>query len=184
MIPGVGDVSRRLWRVWQRNFTVYRKTWRIGFLPPLLERSGTAPVGSITALYTVLVEADDMNEPVADAVRSILDGHIVLEREIAERGRYPAVNVLRSVSRTMPGCNGPQETALIGRARRLLSVYDNMAEMIRLGAYRHGSDADVDEAIRLQPALERFLAQHKSERTGLEDGFAELAALLGPAPGR
>ena len=154
-------------------------------LPKLLERAGPGTgAGGITGLFTVLVEGDDHNEPVADAVRSILDGHIVLEREIAERGRYPAVNVLRSVSRTMPGCNGPQETALIGRARRLLSVYDNMAEMIRLGAYRHGSDADVDEAIRLQPALERFLAQHKSERTGLEDGFAELAALLGPAPGR
>jgi flagellum-specific ATP synthase len=92
----------------------------------------------------VLVEGDDHNEPVADAVRGILDGHIVLERAIAERGRFPAVNVLKSISRTMPGCNRPEEQVLVTEARRTLAVYENMAELIRLGAYKAGSDPEVD----------------------------------------
>ena len=109
-------------------------------LPRLLERAGpgAAGQGSITGLFTVLVEGDDHNEPIADAVRSILDGHVVLDRAIAERGRYPAINVLKSVSRSLPGCNSAEENALIGRARRLLAVYEDMAELIRLGAYRSG----------------------------------------------
>jgi len=154
-------------------------------LPKLLERAGPGVgAGSITGLFTVLVEGDDHNEPVADAVRSILDGHIVLERAIAERGRYPAVNVLRSISRTMPACNGEDEARLIARARRLMSVYDNMAELIRLGAYRRGSDPETDLAIELRPALEEFLAQRKGERSAIEDGFAALAGILGPDDGR
>ena len=154
-------------------------------LPRLLERAGPGPVGSgsITGLFTVLVEGDDHNEPISDAVRGILDGHVVLERTIGERGRYPAINILRSVSRTMPGCNSPQENELVTHARRLLAAYDNMAEMIRLGAYRRGSDPTVDEAIHYQPALETFLKQGKKERTSLADGYAELAKILGrPAP--
>jgi len=154
-------------------------------LPRLLERAGPGPVGSgsITGLFTVLVEGDDHNEPISDAVRGILDGHIVLERTIGERGRYPAINILRSVSRTMPGCNSPQENELVAHARRLLAAYDNMAEMIRLGAYRRGSDPAVDEAIHYQPALEAFLKQGKKERSRLADGYAELARILGrPAP--
>jgi flagellum-specific ATP synthase len=150
-------------------------------LPRLLERAGPGPVGTgaITGLFTVLVEGDDHNEPISDAVRGILDGHIVLERAIGERGRYPAVNILRSVSRTMPACNTPQENELVAHARRLMSAYDNMAEMIRLGAYRRGSDPDVDEAIRFQPALEAFLRQGKTERSSLATGYAELAKILG-----
>ncbi len=153
-------------------------------LPKLLERAGPgANDGCITGLFSVLVEGDDHNEPIADAVRGILDGHIVLERKIAERGRYPAINVLRSLSRTMPGCNSPSENALVIRARTLLSTYEDMAEMIRLGAYRPGSDPRVDEAIKYQPELEAFLAQHKKERTDLASGYARLAAILGmPAP--
>jgi flagellum-specific ATP synthase len=150
-------------------------------LPRLLERAGPGPhgAGSITGLFTVLVEGDDHNEPIADAVRGILDGHIVLERQIAERGRYPAINILRSVSRTMPGCNSEDENAIVGRARQLMSAYDNMAEMIRLGAYRRGSDPDVDEAIHYQPALEAFCKQGKREEARLEDGYAQLAEILG-----
>lgn len=153
-------------------------------LPRLLERAGPGTGrGTITGLFTVLVEGDDHNEPVADAVRGILDGHIVLERRIAERGRFPAVNVLRSVSRTMPGCNSNEENELIGRARRLLATYENMEELIRLGAYRKGSDPEVDEAIRLNAPLEAFLAQHKDEVCRLDETYAGLAAILNGSAG-
>ncbi len=152
-------------------------------LPRLLERAGpgAADQGSITGLFTVLVEGDDHNEPIADAVRSILDGHVVLDRTIAERGRYPAINVLRSVSRSLPGCNAPEENALIGRARRLLAIYEDMAELIRLGAYRKGTDPEVDEAVRLYPRLEAFLAQGKDERSTLAEAYAALAEILSGA---
>jgi flagellum-specific ATP synthase len=148
-------------------------------LPRLLERAGPGiGDGNITGLFTVLVDGDDHNEPIADAVRGILDGHIVMERAIGERGRYPAINILRSVSRTMPGCNTDTENALVGRARRLLSAYNDMAEMIRLGAYRRGSDPLVDEAIEYNPAIEEFLKQGKRERTDMEAGYAKLAEIL------
>jgi flagellum-specific ATP synthase len=149
-------------------------------LPRLLERAGPGGPGqgSITGLFTVLVDGDDHNEPIADAVRGILDGHVVLDRAIAERGRYPAINILRSVSRTMPGCNTKEENDLIGRARRLLAVYDDMAELIRLGAYRRGSDPAVDEAIHYFPSLEKFLGQSKQEATDLPTCYAMLAEIL------
>jgi len=149
-------------------------------LPKLLERAGPGEggVGSITGLFTVLVEGDDMNEPISDAVRGILDGHVVLDRAIAERGRYPAINILRSVSRTMPGCNSVEENALVGRARRLMASYEDMAELIRLGAYRAGSNPEVDEAIRYSAPLEQFLAQAKGEATDLASGYATLEQIL------
>jgi flagellum-specific ATP synthase len=154
-------------------------------LPRLLERAGPGRPGqgSITGLFTVLVEGDDHNEPIADAVRSILDGHIVLDRAVAERGRYPAINVLKSVSRSLPGCNSAEENAIIGRARRLLAVYDDMAELIRLGAYRQGSDPEVDQAIRLYPKLEAFLDQAKDEQSTLAESYAVLAQILSDVPG-
>lgn len=150
-------------------------------LPKLLERAGpgTQAQGSITGLFTVLVEGDDTNEPISDAVRGILDGHIVLDRAIAERGRYPAINVLRSISRTMPDCNTAQENALVQVARGLLSTYDDMAEMIRLGAYRKGSDPKVDQAIQYNEALENYLRQAKDETTLLDEGYEQLANILG-----
>ncbi|MEQ8707438.1 MAG: flagellar protein export ATPase FliI [Rhodospirillales bacterium] len=149
-------------------------------LPKLLERAGPGiDRGSITGLFTVLVEGDDHNEPISDAVRGILDGHIVLDREIAERGRYPAVNVLRSVSRTMPACNSEEETALVSRARRLMATYDDMAELIRLGAYRKGSDPGIDEAIHYHEPLEEFMTQQKGEATDLATGYQRLAEILG-----
>ena len=126
----------------------------------------------------MLVEGDDHNEPIADAVRGILDGHVVLDRSIAERGRYPPVNVLRSVSRTMPACNTERENAVVDRARRLIAVYEDMAELIRLGAYRRGSDPAVDEAIRYYPNLEEFLRQQKPERTTLDEGYALLEQVI------
>ena len=149
-------------------------------LPKLLERAGPGvDAGSITGLFTVLVEGDDHNEPIADAVRGILDGHIVLERAVAERNRYPAINLLRSVSRTLPDCNGAAENALVDRARGLLSTYENMAELIRIGAYKQGSDPGVDEAIHYFADLEAFLGQKKEERSRLAEGYAQLARLLG-----
>jgi len=148
-------------------------------LPRLLERAGPgAGQGSITGLFTVLVDADDHNEPIADAVRGILDGHIVLDRSIADRGRYPAVNILRSVSRTMPACNNDEENALVRRARSLLATYEDMAELIRLGAYRRGTDPAVDEAIHYYPLLDSFLSQLKSDATTLPDCYARLAEVL------
>lgn len=154
-------------------------------LPKLLERAGPGVGrGTITGLFTVLVEGDDHNEPVADAVRGILDGHIVMERQIAERGRYPAINVLKSVSRTMPGCNSEEENALISKAKQYLSVYDDMAEMIRLGAYRRGSDPLVDEAIHFFPLLEQFMNQRKNERTSLADCYQMLSDILRQQPVR
>ncbi|HTQ12282.1 MAG TPA: flagellar protein export ATPase FliI [Rhizomicrobium sp.] len=156
-------------------------------LPRLLERAGpgeAGTTGSITGLFTVLVEGDDMNEPVADAVRGILDGHIVLERNIAERGRFPAINVLKSVSRAMPGCNDGREQAIVAAARAPLSVYEDMAELIRLGAYKTGTNPEVDAAIALHPKLEAFLAQKKDERATLGDGYAALEKIVAVGKGR
>jgi flagellum-specific ATP synthase len=148
-------------------------------LPKLAERAGPGTgEGSITALFTVLVEGDDHNEPIADALRATLDGHIVLDRAIAERGRFPAINVLRSVSRMMPACNSKEENLLVMRARRLLARYEDMAEMIRLGAYRPGTDPEVDEAIKYFPALEKFLSQESHESSDLAAGYAALAAIF------
>ena len=149
-------------------------------LPRLLERAGPGLVnsGSVTGLFTVLVEGDDHNEPIADAVRGILDGHIVMERAIAERGRYPAVNVLRSISRTMPGCVPVSVRPTLSRARELMSVFSDMEELIRLGAYRKGSDPKVDRAIAINPALEAFLSQQREERTSIADGYNMLATIV------
>jgi flagellum-specific ATP synthase len=149
-------------------------------LPRLLERAGPGTgEGAISALFTVLVEGDDHNEPVADAVRGILDGHIVMERAIAERGRYPAINILRSVSRTMPRACDPVFLPTVRRARKVLSTFADMEELIRLGAYRAGSSAEVDEAVALMPALETFLGQGKEEATSIGDGYARLAEIVG-----
>lgn len=149
-------------------------------LPRLLERAGPGLVnsGSVTGLFTVLVEGDDHNEPIADAVRGILDGHIVMERGIAERGRYPAVNVLRSISRTMPGCVPVSFRPVLQQAREYLSVFADMEELIRLGAYRKGSDPKVDRAIAINPALEAFLSQQREERTSIADGYQMLEAIV------
>ncbi len=148
-------------------------------LPRLLERAGPgAGNGTITGLFTVLVDGDDHNEPVADAVRSILDGHIVLDRSIAERNRYPAINILRSVSRTMPDCDTKEEYALVAKARKYISAYEDMAELIRLGAYKKGSNREVDEAIFYYPKIEEFLAQGKQERFTLPECYDLLGKIL------
>ena len=152
-------------------------------LPRLLERAGTGTgEGTITGIFTVLVEGDDHNEPIADAVRAILDGHVVMERAIAERGRYPAINVLRSVSRSMPRSADPAYLEVLARARQVMATYADMEELIRLGAYRPGSSPEVDEAIRLNAPLEDFLRQGKEESTSLSEGYQRLAQIVaGPA---
>jgi flagellum-specific ATP synthase len=156
-------------------------------LPRLLERAGPGvegSTGSITGLFTVLVEGDDHNEPISDAVRGILDVHIVLDRAIAERGRFPAINVLRSVSRTMPACNTDEQQSLVLRARAPMTIFEDMADLIRLGAYRPGTNPEVDNAMALNPPLEAFLAQKKDEKVGLSESYEALSAILGGDKGR
>jgi flagellum-specific ATP synthase len=151
-------------------------------LPRLLERAGPGvEQGTITGLFTVLVEGDDHNEPVADAVRAILDGHVVMERGIAERGRYPAINILKSVSRTMPRAADSHYLPVINRARQVMATYADMEELIRLGAYRAGSSAEVDEAIALHGPLEEFLSQGKDETSTLSEGYRHLQQILADA---
>ncbi len=155
-------------------------------LPRLLERAGPGPMradgsaGQITALFTVLVEGDDHDEPVADAVRGILDGHVVLDRRIGEGGRYPAVDVLRSLSRAAAGCLDPGQTALLRQARAMLSLHAEMADMVRLGAARPGSDPALDAALLAVPRIEAALTQDRHERTDIGESFAVLGrAVLG-----
>jgi len=149
-------------------------------LPRLLERAGPGlpGQGSITGLFTVLVDGDDHNEPVADAVRGILDGHVVITRRIAERGRYPAIDLLKSVSRTLPHCQTADQNRIRLAARGVLSTFGDMEEMVRLGAYKAGSSAEVDAAIRLAPDIEGLLKQGKGDRGSAEGAFATLAAML------
>lgn len=154
-------------------------------LPRLLERAGPGPVrpdggaGHITGLFTVLVEGDDHNEPVADAVRGILDGHIVMDRKIAEAGRYPAIDVLRSLSRVAASCLDQAQTDKVRRVRSILALHGEMMDMVRLGAYRTGSDAAVDEALRLAPVIEDLLCQSPGDISGFSDAFRRLGEALG-----
>lgn len=152
-----------------------------GELARLLERAGPGGPGqgSITGLFAVLVEGDDVNEPISDAVRGIVDGHIVMERAIADRGRFPAINVLKSVSRSMPKALSDERNAILRKAKQIVSSYEDMAELIRLGAYRKGSDPKVDEAIKLYPQIEEFLTQNKDDNTSIDDSFKRLAKILG-----
>ncbi|WP_370303146.1 flagellar protein export ATPase FliI [Pseudooceanicola sp.] len=152
-------------------------------LPQLMERAGPGPegAGDITAIYTVLVDGGDMNEPVADSVRGIMDGHVVLDRHIAERGRFPAVDLYKSVSRMLPDCHTAAEFAVFQAARRTLAKYADMEELIRIGAYRTGADAEVDAAIRFFGPAEAFLNQRKHEAMGSDETFARIYQLLGEA---
>jgi flagellum-specific ATP synthase len=148
-------------------------------LPRLLERGGVNTAGgSLTALYTVLVEGDDVNEPISDSVRSILDGHIVLSRDIAHRGRYPAIDIPRSISRLASTLVTASERAVIADAVKLLATYETSRDLIEVGAYRAGTTPAVDRAIELVPALEQFLAQQPDEREPRAAAFARLESLL------
>ena len=148
-------------------------------LPKLLERTGTNPLGSITAFYTVLVDGDDMNEPIADTVRGILDGHFVMDRSLANKGQYPAVNVLKSVSRLMNHIVGKEHVRNAERLRELLSKYIENEDLINIGAYKKGSSQDIDEAIRKYPEIISFLKQGTGEAVTKEESVEQLINLIG-----
>lgn len=147
-------------------------------LPRLLERAGQSAQGSITAFYTVLVDGDDLNEPVSDAVRSILDGHIVLGRALAERGHYPPVDPRRSLSRLMTHVADAGHQADAAELRRLWSIYEDSADLIRIGAYTAGANAEIDRAVAARPAIEAFLRQGGEERSTLAETVAALNAMV------
>jgi len=138
-------------------------------LPKLLERVGCGEKGSITGLYTVLVDGDDFNEPISDAARGILDGHIVLSRDLANRNHYPAIDVLNSVSRLMPDIVMPEHYRAAARVKALMAAYTEARDLINIGAYRRGSNAEVDEAIEKMPRINSFLQQAVNEMTDYDD---------------
>ena len=146
-------------------------------LPRLLERAGTSPTGSITGLYTVLVDGDDMNEPIADAVRSILDGHVVLSRSLAHTGHYPAIDVLQSVSRLIGEITTDEVRDAGTRLRSALAAYREKEDLISIGAYQRGTDPVLDAAITLRPRIDAFLRQQVHQPSTLQDADAELLAL-------
>ncbi|QDP40176.1 flagellar protein export ATPase FliI [Radiobacillus deserti] len=147
-------------------------------LPKLLERTGTSKAGTITAFYTVLVDGDDMNEPIADTTRGILDGHFVLDRKLAEQGRFPALNVLKSISRVMPQIAGPEQMQLAQRIRTLLATYEDNYELIQIGAYKKGSSREVDEAIHYYPRIIEFLKQGTEEVVTIEEAYEQMMELV------
>ena len=153
-----------------------------GMMPRLLERCGPLEAGgSITGLYTVLVEGDDLRDPIADTARAILDGHVVLSRKLAARGHYPAVDVLSSVSRVMPDVVDDPHMEDAARVRRLMSIYEDASEMINIGAYRPGSNPAVDHAIEMMPLVDRFLRQDRRESpcfSESREALAKLASLI------
>ena len=148
-------------------------------LPKLLERSGTSQRGSITGFYTVLVDGDDMDEPVSDTVRGILDGHIVLNRKLAQAYHFPAIDVLASISRLSKRVTGPQTQKAVAAIRRSMAAYAQSEDMITVGAYQKGSNAEVDAAIELHPAIENFLMQEEAEKTTIEKTLTDFGKLAG-----
>lgn len=138
-------------------------------MPKLLERSGTSEKGSITGLYTVLVDGDDMNEPIADTARGILDGHIVLSRKLAHRNHYPAIDVLASISRVMNDIVDDNHKKIASELRKNLAVYTDAEDLINVGAYVKGSNPDIDKAINLYPGINEFLTQETNERFSFKE---------------
>lgn len=152
-------------------------------MPKLLERSGTSDKGSITGIYTILVDGDDMDEPISDTVRGILDGHIVLSRRLAQRYHYPAVDPLKSVSRLVGAVTGPVTQKVMGYVRKMMAVYEENEDMITIGAYVKGSNPGVDEAIAKHGQIEEFLQQGVDEKAPIADTLKRLSAIAGiPIP--
>lgn len=147
------------------------------FLPKLFERAGMGAKGSITAIYTVLVEGDDMDEPVADAVRSILDGHIVLSRALAHRNHFPAIDVLRSVSRCMPDVTQDAHREASGKLLKSMAIYKESEDLVNLGAYAKGANPELDQAIAIYPELQKFLVQAVAEKSEFAAGLDRMRGL-------
>ncbi len=147
-------------------------------LPKLMERAGQSDKGSITALYTVLVEGDDMTEPIADETRSILDGHIILSRKLASANHYPAIDVLASVSRVMSAIVPKEHIKAAGKFRNMLAKYQEVELLLRIGEYKKGSDAAVDEAIAKMPRLNQFLQQGLNEKSSYDETVERMIALV------
>jgi len=147
-------------------------------LSHLIERAGNSSRGSITAIYTILVEADDNNEPISDAVRGFLDGHIVLSKSLADSGRYPAIDVLRSLSRLQHQLLEPQQISVVTEVRKWMAIYDEHRELIQIGAYRSGSNAQIDRAIALKPVIDAFLQQQRNQIVQWNDAWQELSNLI------
>lgn len=148
-------------------------------LPKLLERSGTSDKGSITGVYTILVDGDDMDEPIADTVRGILDGHVVLTRRLAERYHYPAIDILKSISRLSQAVTGPVTQKAMGIIRRLIATYEESEDMINIGAYVKGSNPAIDEAISKRKDIEEFLIQAVDEQTTTVEMLRRLGDIAG-----
>jgi len=138
-------------------------------LPRLLERSGTNKFGTITALYTVLVDSDDMNEPIADAVRGILDGHIVLDRKLAHKGHYPAIDILSSISRLMNDIVSKEQIKAAEMFKKYLATYREAEDLINIGAYQKGSNQLIDKALEYMPMIDEFTKQETDEISNLEE---------------
>lgn len=147
-------------------------------LARLVERSGNFRTGSITAFYTVLMEGDDQQDPLVDAVRSLLDGHLVLSRTLAAEGWYPPIDVLDSISRLMPAVTTEEHREQAALVRRLLAVYARSADLVRIGAYKPGADADLDRALRARTAMRAFMTQNTLEAPGLAHSVSQLADLV------
>jgi flagellum-specific ATP synthase len=148
-------------------------------MPRILERCGTSDRGTITGFYTVLVDGDDMDEPIADTVRGILDGHMVLSRSLAQRAHYPAIDILQSISRLFPVVSGPVSRKAVSRIRRLMAAWEEAHELIEVGAYHSGSNPEVDEAIALRPKIEEFLIQDMEEPSPMNETLDKIASLAG-----
>jgi flagellum-specific ATP synthase len=148
-------------------------------LPKLLERSGTSPKGTVTGFYSVLVEGDDLDEPISDAVRGILDGHVVLTRNLAQKNHYPAVDILQSVSRLAEKVTGPNIKKAAGSLRRMLATYREAEDLINVGAYVEGSNAEIDEAVAKMPEINEFLVQAIDEKHPIEETYRRLGEIVG-----
>ncbi len=185
------SVTRVAWAMREVGLAIGEPPTRSGYtpsvfaaLPRLMERAGMSQTGSITGFYAVLVEADNMDDPVADTVRGILDGHIILSRRLASQGHYPPIDIVASISRVMPQVVPEEQVRRAEEVRELLSAYAEAEDLINLGAYEHGSNPRIDRAIALRDELLRFLQQHMNEATPLEESWRRLAQLLAQSPTR
>jgi FliI/YscN family ATPase len=147
-------------------------------LPRLVERAGRSALGTITAFFTVLVEGDDHNDPIGDTVRGLLDGHLWLSRKLSTRGHYPAIDSIESISRLMPDICDPEHLKAARAMRRLLGVYLDNEDLISIGAYRTGSNPEIDHAIKMKPLIDQFLQQDVSDRATLGETVQKIKTLM------